>query len=280
MAQLATTERDLFQEQGYLILRRLLEPEVVDGARAAMNRLVDRTAETLLAAGKIADPLVDEPFETRLLRLFQDRLDEAPKSFRPELHLRELYPVFFHRRLLDLVEDVLGPEILLHPTYTARPKFPDAERHLVLWHQDGGYTAFLGANRVESLRMVNVWSPLVPARRDNGCMQFVPGTHQLGVVPHEAREHYLEIPPEVMAPWLDQAVDIELDPGDVVLFNDLLFHRGLPNRSGGIRWSLDWRYLDATQPTLRPEQGHLARSRSRPDEVVRDGDDWEARRFQ
>ena len=33
----------------------------------------------------------------------------------------------------------------------------------------------------------------VPARIENGCMRFIPGTHTLGLVPHEQREHYLEI---------------------------------------------------------------------------------------
>jgi ectoine hydroxylase-related dioxygenase (phytanoyl-CoA dioxygenase family) len=127
--------------------------------------------------------------------------------------------------------------------------------------------------------MVNVWSPLVPANEVNGCMQFVPGTHKLGVVPHEGREHYLEIPETILGRHTPRAVSIPLDPGDVVLFHNLLFHQGLPNRSQGIRWSLDWRYQDATQETLRAEQGHLARSRLHPEQVVRDRADWAARSF-
>ncbi|MBI2298092.1 MAG: phytanoyl-CoA dioxygenase family protein [Armatimonadetes bacterium] len=275
-----TTARATFEEQGYLILRDLPEPEVVAGARASMARLVDRAAEALLAAGKITDALLSDPFETRLYHLYREQLDNAPKSFRPELHLPELFGVFFHPGLLDVVESLLGPEIRLYPNYTARPKFPDTEAHRVLWHQDGGYTANIAAgDGVDDLRMLNVWSPLVPARVENGCMQFVPGTHRLGVVPHESREHYLEIPAVILAPHVLHAVDIELDPGDVVVFHNLLFHQGLPNRSQQIRWSLDWRYQDATQPTLRKEEGHLARSRLHPERVVRDAAEWAARDF-
>jgi phytanoyl-CoA hydroxylase len=263
-----------FDDRGYVILRGVLEPEVLSQARAAMEELVDREADRLVSEGKIPDRLAGEPFETRLYHLYRDHLEKAPKSFRSTLHLPGLFPLFFHPRVLDVVEVLLGPEIRLYPNYTARPKLPDWAGTLVLWHQDGGYTNQQTDDDVDTLRMVNVWAPLVPAREENGCMQFVPGTHRLGVVPHETRPHYLEIRSDYLQPRLKDAVSIELDPGDVVLFHNLLFHSGLPNRAGTIRWSLDWRYQDATQPTMRPLNGHLARSRSHPGRSVGSAEQW------
>lgn len=35
--------------------------------------------------------------------------------------------------------------------------------------------------------MANVWSPLVPGRPENGCMQFIPVTHKPGIVNHVNR---------------------------------------------------------------------------------------------
>src|SRR5437870_4205796 len=90
-----------FDREGYVILKDFLEAEVVAQARAAMNLLVDGQAEKLLREGKIDDPLIDEPFETRLMHLYAGCPDDAPKGFRPELHLAGLFPVFFHPRLLD-----------------------------------------------------------------------------------------------------------------------------------------------------------------------------------
>jgi len=272
-----TTE---FDHQGYVILKGVFEPEVARGARAAMERLVDQHAAKLLAAGRIAHKFESEPFETRLFKLYEHNLDLMPKNFRRELHLPELFSVFFHPRVLDTVEQFLGDEIRLYPNYSVRPKLPDWEGTLVLWHQDGGYTETIdkrkpdGSLTVDQLRMVNVWSPLVPARVENGCMQFVPGTHKLGVVPHVRKTHYLEIAGEHLQPRLTQAVDIEVDPGDVILFHNLLFHQGLPNKTNTIRWSLDWRYQDATQPTLRQHNGHIARSRKNPSSAVQSAEQW------
>ena len=77
----------------------------------------------------------------------------------------------------------------------------------------------------------------------------------------------------------DGVAAVELQPGDLVLFHNLLFHRGLPNRSQAIRWSLDWRYQDLTQSTLRAQEGHVARSRAHPELAVAGADDWSARSF-
>jgi len=272
-----------FHDNGYVILRGLLEPEVLCGAREEMAGLVDELAGQWIAAGKIRNAWKGEPFETRLYRLVDNCLEDAPNQFRAELHRPGLFPVFFHPRVLDAVEKFLGNEIRLYPNYTARPKLPEWEGTQVLWHQDGGYTEHLTGGSegtaVKAMRMINVWAPLVPANVANGCMQFIPGTHKLGIVPHVQKKHYLEVASEFLVPRIAQAVPIELDPGDVVLFHNLLFHQGLPNQTEKIRWSLDWRYQDATQSTLRKENGHIARSRSHPEHAVQNAAQWASLSF-
>ncbi len=271
--------QEQFEAQGYVILKGIFDCDVLNGVRSELELLVDQTADVLIANRKIRDRFESEPFETRFFRFFEDNMDEAPKSFRSELHLPGMFGLFFYPRLLDLVELFLGWEIRLYPNYTVRPKFPEWKGTEVLWHQDGGYTATGGDMGVRDLKMINVWAPLVPVRVKNGCMEFVPGTHRLGVVPHEKREYYLEISESHLSRYAGEAVPIALDPGDVVLFHNLLFHRGLPNTSQTIRWSCDWRYQDARQSTMRAQKGHLARSRKLPEDVVQDADDWAAREF-
>ncbi len=46
---------------------------------------------------------------------------------------------------------------------------------------------------------------------------------------------------DVVAQNMDKAVTIECDPGDVVFFSNLLFHRGGDNNQNIVRWSADWR---------------------------------------
>ena len=276
LKQLKTT----FNEQGYVILRQAITPECVASVRAELAVMVDEIAIGLRAMDRISNLHEDAPFQTRLMLLFEGMENFRPQLFRSNLHRAEFYDLFFCPGVLDLAEFLLGPEVRLYPNYSVRPKMPNDARTQALWHQDAGYTeSAQQGDRPDGLtsaklRMVNIWSSLVPATPENGCMQFIPGSHRLGVVPHEDREHFLQITEAALSPLLDQAVDITTEPGDIVLFSNLLFHQGQPNCSQEIRWSCDWRYQDATQPTLRAEAGHLARSKQSPRDVVSSRDDW------
>jgi phytanoyl-CoA hydroxylase len=259
-----------FREEGYAIVRGLIGPAVRDAVVDESCALVDILADRLVSEGKASSAFEDAPFEKRMMRLYEGRAGETPTIYRPELHRPGFFDLFGHAGLLDLAEEALGPEVRLYPNYSLRPKLPENERTLVLWHQDAGYTA----DDADVLRMMNVWTPLVPATRENGCMEIVPGTHRQGVVRHEKDEYYLRIADDVILPLEDRAVAIECEPGDVVLFSNLVFHRGLPNVSDHIRWSLDFRYQDATQSTMRAQKGHLMRSRIEPRAAVRDPAHW------
>ncbi len=95
-------------------------------------------------------------------------------------------------------------------------------------------------------------------------MQVIPGTHKLGVAKHVTVPpyNYLHIDFDLINPMIDggQVVDIELNPGDVLIFQNLLFHQGQENKSGQLRWSADFRYQDARhKPRLRASMVTLCR---------------------
>jgi hypothetical protein len=282
--QVSTNELiEQFETDGYVFIRGFFDADTMAKVQSDLETLVDQEADKLIETGKISDRFEDEPFETRLYRLYESHIDESPAGYRPELHLPGFFGVFFDSKILDFVEAILGRELRLYPNYTVRPKLPDQTQTLVLWHQDGGYTNKwhkTESGEVTDLRMVNAWTPLVPARVENGCMQFIPGTHKMGLFTHEQREVFLEIPSDELAPLVDKAVDVELDVGDVVVFHNMLLHRGLPNRTKTVRWNIDWRYQDATQSTLRDTQGHIARSKNDPQAAVKSASHWASLSFQ
>jgi phytanoyl-CoA hydroxylase len=266
-----------FNTQGFVLLRGFFSPQIVQNAQRDLEGLVDRFIERLYSEGKITDRCTDAPFNTRLIKIAAQAPAEMPGQFNKELHLAGLFDIFLNKRLLDLVELFLGSELRLYPNYMCRPKLPEDPRTQVLWHQDAAYTAgYKIEGRLESLRMVNCWSPLVPARVANGCMQFIPKSHELGLIAHEWREHYLEMDRSILEPLMPSVINVEMDPGDIVFFSNLLFHQGLPNTTQQVRWSFDWRYQDATQPTLRTSKGQIARSRNPASGAITSAEQWAA----
>lgn len=267
-----------FEEDGFIILKGIIPINLLEEARKELEKIVDHHAEMLFEKKLITDKFENEAFVVRMFKLYEHCLQEAPHLFRTELHKEGFYGLFFNPKLLDFVQELIGNEIRLYPNYTVRPKFPEYEGTRVLWHQDGGYTEKAAGSEdedsVDQLRMTNIWAPLVPATKENGCMQFIAGTHRLGSVPHVKKKYYLEIADEYLLPRLKDAIDIELNPGDIVMFHNLLFHQGQPNLSKQIRWSVDWRYQDAIQSTLRRQNGHIARSLSNSEQVVKNKEEW------
>lgn len=72
-----------------------------------------------------------------------------------------------------------------------------------------------------------------------------------------------------------RSVAVPMVPGDVVIFHSKTVHSALPNASGRIRWSIDFRYNPLEQPGGRPAfPGFVARSRRHPERELTDPHAW------
>jgi ectoine hydroxylase-related dioxygenase (phytanoyl-CoA dioxygenase family) len=285
------------QTEGYIVLPGLIPPHLIQGAVRDCEQLADVLIEEMVAAGA-PDRMAHEDFEHRLARV-QQHSDSIRDIDISELKKPGLGELYMFPELLDIVETVLGgSEIRLYPDYSVSTKTPNKGRDhdLSNWHA-GRMTVNDLQQELQSAEikavldsMVNVWAPLVPVTRENGCVRVIPGSHKLDVMSllpppgssafaAQQQTGYLVVDPDLMANFECTAVDIELKPGDVMLFKQQLVHSGRPNLSEGVRWSLDWRYQDARFPTLLPIEGSLMRSEEFPTDVVRSPQDWVASKF-
>ena len=108
----------------------------------------------------------------------------------------------------------------------------------VPWHQD---QALWSQWMPES---VTCWVALSEVTPENGCLQFVPGSHERGIVPHVPAE---DTHPHVPDSEIDED-DIEyavMDPGDAVLFDPLVFHQSGANDTDRRRLSTAAVYTSA-----------------------------------
>jgi non-haem Fe2+, alpha-ketoglutarate-dependent halogenase len=141
-------------------------------------------------------------------------------------------------RILDVVEDVLGPDLLCWST-TFFIKEP-GDRSFVSWHQDATYWG------LSSPDVMTVWLALTPADLENGCMKFLPGSHA-GQIAHRDTfdpDNLLTRGQEVeVAVDETKGVCVALRPGQASLHHVLLVHGSAPNRSGDRRIGFAIRYI-------------------------------------
>ncbi|MFP6689037.1 MAG: phytanoyl-CoA dioxygenase family protein, partial [Alphaproteobacteria bacterium] len=112
----------------------------------------------------------------------RERMDDIGGAFRhkPHLLLKSLDAAVRNETILDVVEDMIGPDIFVWASlfFTKDPGDP----RYVGWHQDSTYWGLSGPE------VVNVWLALSPATVANGAMKIVPGSHLKGQISH--RETY------------------------------------------------------------------------------------------
>jgi chlorinating enzyme len=159
---------------------------------------------------------------------------------KPHLFLRWLYDLVTDKTVLDAVEDLIGPDILLYHAqwFIKEPNTPD----FVSFHQDSAYWSL---NEAQGL---SAWVAFEPSGPENGCMQVIPGTHR------EAMEHEDRKAPDNML-WRGQTVKLKIDeskavnfvlqPGEMSIHHARIVHGSGPNRSGRRRIGYSIRYIPA-----------------------------------
>lgn len=145
------------------------------------------------------------------------------------LYFRWAWDLCTHPRLLDCMEQLLGPDILLKSTRLFYK--PGRSNAFVGWHQDGI------TERLEDARVPAVWLGLTAATVENGCLRVAPRSHRLGLIPHAPRPHADNLTTEGVTALAEVAetFDVVMRPGEMSLHHPLILHASNPNRSGGAR---------------------------------------------
>jgi len=92
------------------------------------------------------------------------------------LCFRRSYEFSRHPKILDVVEDLIGPNI-----YALSSRFwmkPGRDGSYVSWHQDSAYFG------LEPNELVTVWLALTDSTPENGCVRVIPGTHTGKIYSH------------------------------------------------------------------------------------------------
>jgi len=223
-------------EQNAVTMPKALSPAQVNGyARDGFLTPISvlTPAEAAAYRGKL------EAFERAVGGpLTSDATDPRYRS-RTHVLLTWAHALARHPAILDAVEDVIGPDILVY-TSTWFIKEPETAA-IAAWHQDATYFG------LRPHVHVTAWLALTDATAANGCMEFLPGSHQRGQLAHRAGAVAQSVnrAGQTVIEEIDDrpAVPGALRAGECSLHHTLCLHRSQPNRSAGRRIGLAISYV-------------------------------------
>lgn len=233
------TNSEKFAEDGYLVVKAVLHSDDLAPLIAVISEVVDTRAHEFYNAGTISDIYGDIPFERRWYAILQEcgRENEV-FGWHTLVFSEALFDLITHPKVLDVVEMLIDSEIQFNGDFWVRPKLPNEKLTTLPWHQDSAYMP-----QTENDTHLTVWLPLVDVEVENGALQFLPGSHTSGLQTyHRVEGEAFAVP--VLSPTSSHTnIDtLKMKKGDLLIFNNLVFHRSLLNCSDIIRWSVDFRY--------------------------------------
>lgn len=217
MPRLNLDDRQLeeFRSAGFLLVREFLDPE-----ETALLRDTAKTDKVLDDHANAMDDGAEHPVRLALWNHPGD----------------SLYGMIARSAsLVNGMEQLLGGEVY---HYHSKMILKDAKvGGAWAWHQDYGYWYH---NGVLAPLLASASIAVDSATRENGCLQVVRGSHALGRIDHILAGEQAGADPERMAEILKRhpVEFVEMNAGDVLLFDCNLLHCSAPNLSDHPRWSM------------------------------------------
>jgi Phytanoyl-CoA dioxygenase (PhyH) len=176
----------------------------------------------------------------RLEEIENRKAGRLPPSLNLKLHLLVpwLWDMVQDPRIVDPVEDILGPDVLCWGSSFFAKGANDS--HHVPWHQDATYWG------LSAPLAVTAWVAFTPSTRENGCLRVIPASHAEQLAHGDTYDSKNMLPgrEEILVDVDERAaVDIVLAPGEMSLHHLLLVHGSEPNRAGMRRIGFAIRYI-------------------------------------
>ncbi|MDP7241714.1 MAG: phytanoyl-CoA dioxygenase family protein [Rhodospirillales bacterium] len=234
------TEQNIedFNKDGVVCLRRVLDDDWVDRMRGVVDRITENPG-----------PMRESYYPDRPGDFFSEKflwtVDEDFRSYAFESPVAAAVGRLMGTRRLNFFYDHL------------LVKEPDTDS-ATEWHQDSNFWPFSGS------QIATLWAPLDRATRDNGVLEFVPGSHLWHDRPMSRPTIFgdrdgkpQDVTDEGAGPVDDtpeqpdiqnnrdqfDIVSWDLDPGDALVFTGLTLHYASGNPTEGRRRGLATRWL-------------------------------------
>jgi ectoine hydroxylase-related dioxygenase (phytanoyl-CoA dioxygenase family) len=215
-----------FRRHGYLAVEDVFSHDEIERLRASLEALEHR------ARGR------PERTDRLKLTLFGSGVEDRTVQQIAEPHEIDgtWMDLAADPRILDLVEALIGPNILLY--YSMLMMKPARSGAPAPWHQD---LAFFVHDRA---RLVACQVYLDDSTTENGCIHVVPGSHRFGLLNHFDGDRFTEIVQGDTSAFDAAAVAVPVRAGGMILWHCLTLHSSQPNDSDRNRRAAVFEYKD------------------------------------
>jgi len=226
---IGASEVEQYREEGYLVVRGLLDPEEAAALRKECHDIADRLGRTrnLDATWGAARTAVASPVETKILHC----------------HDVQFYSAAFTKlicdpRFTDVAAALMGTEnVQLH--HTKMFIKPPEKGSPFPMHQDAPFFPH------DKHSMMAAIFHFDDAPLEKGCVRVVPGSHKLGLLDHLPDGGW-HLPVDQYP--IEDAVPIPAKAGDVLFFSYLTIHGSGINVSNEARTTVLVQYRDPEDP--------------------------------
>jgi len=219
-----------FHQQGFLGPFDAMPISDMLGLRGAVTTLLQTSP----------DPFPEKGWHSRLIPRHHNRFLDSALAYRlstlPEM--------------VTKMTSITGDDLLLWRAHFF-DKGPGAKE--IPWHQDYNYWP------LEPPVIISAWLAIDRVTRDNACLQVIPGSHRK-LLPHIKATPDMAFLEMADPEYVDEslAIDIELEPGQFILFNERLLHHSEVNRSSLPRCGLSIRLIPPIVRVLQYDaQNHV-----------------------
>ncbi|XP_052744037.1 probable phytanoyl-CoA dioxygenase isoform X1 [Bicyclus anynana] len=224
---LSADQRRFYEDNGYLVIKKLIDFTCLYGCKQRFIKIckgvVDRGGMTI----------VKEPSLAAQGAKGEDLINKIS-----EIHFDDVFATYTeHPRLLHVLAQLIGePMRVINSMLINKP--PGSVRHPP--HQDLYYFPFRPAEKITA-----AWTAIDDVTVENGCLYVIPGSHKRNFIyPHGNLPDSNKLYHGILEPAVSEEprAQLEMSPGDTVLFHPLIVHGSGPNTTKGYRKALTAHY--------------------------------------
>jgi hypothetical protein len=219
---LSTEEIEFYEREGYLVPKFRFSSDDVAKLQRLTRKAVAENPD------KVDQPLV--------------MLHVPGNAVQPIKTTKEWMDIAAHPRLLDIAEQLIGPDIVLWDCGVFYKKSGGGPA--TPWHRDGTYWP------IKPLVSISVWIAVFDSFIENACLRMIPRSHAAKKIGRHSKDFKTDV---IFQHQLDpsefkesDALDLEMQAGQMVFFDAYTIHGANRNLSDKERAGCAMRYMPTT----------------------------------